>query len=159
MKKISQALLFVLFSVASFSQQATDSIKTEVADTTFSLKDTINQNRKFSRDETGYRFSGKAYAYNKKRVTLVAAGNIAGYGGSMAALYKSWYSQYPQSNFHTFDDNREWKQIDKFGHAYAAYIESYGSMEMWRWSGLKNTTDIKLTGTMGASWYHRMIKM
>ncbi len=152
MKKISQALLFVLFSVASFSQQATDSIKTEVADTTFSLKDTINQNRKFSRDETGYRFSGKAYAYNKKRVTLVAAGNIAGYGGSMAALYKSWYSQYPQSNFHTFDDNREWKQIDKFGHAYAAYIESYGSMEMWRWAGLSRKQRIWIGGMSGAAY-------
>ena len=74
--------------------------------------------------------------YNKKRVRLVTTGNIIGYGGTMAALYATWYSNYPQSNFHFFDDNSEWKQVDKVGHAYSAYLESYGSMEMWQWAGM-----------------------
>lgn len=152
MKKIPIALLFVLFSVASFSQQATDSTATALADTTYPIKETINQNRKFSKNEIGYSFSATQYPYNKKRVALVTAGNIAGYGGAMAVLYKSWYSHYPQTNFHKFDDNREWKQIDKFGHAYSAYIESYGSMEMWRWAGLTRKKRIWIGGMSGAAY-------
>ncbi len=44
----------------------------------------------------------------------------------MVGLYSAWYSNYPQTNFHFFNDNNEWKQVDKVGHAYSAYIESYG---------------------------------
>jgi uncharacterized protein YfiM (DUF2279 family) len=73
---------------------------------------------------------------NKKRIKLVAAGNVIGYGGTMIGLYSDWYKNYPQSGFHFFDDNAEWKQVDKVGHAYSAYIEAYGSMEMWRWTGM-----------------------
>jgi uncharacterized protein YfiM (DUF2279 family) len=83
---------------------------------------------------------------------MVTAGNIAGYGGAMAVLYQTWYRHYPQSSFHTFDDNREWKQIDKFGHVYSAYIESYGSMEMWRWAGLKRNQRIWIGGMSGAAY-------
>jgi uncharacterized protein YfiM (DUF2279 family) len=90
------------------------------------------------------------YPYNKKRVRLVTAANIVGYGGTMAALYSTWYSKYPQSSFHYFNDNREWKQVDKIGHAYSAYIESYGSMEMWRWAGLSRNKRIWFGGMSGA---------
>ncbi len=152
MKKVSQALLFILFSVASFSQVATDSIRPAVIDTTHLLKDTIHPKKNFSENKISYNFSAKVYPYNKRRVTLVTAGNIAGYGGAMAGLYKSWYSRYPQSSFHTFNDNHEWKQIDKFGHVYSAYIESYGSMEMWRWAGLNRKQRIWIGGMSGAAY-------
>jgi len=72
---------------------------------------------------------------DKTKIKLVAAANILGYGGTMVGLYSSWYSNYDQTNFHFFDDNTEWKQVDKVGHSYSAYIEAYGSMEMWRWAG------------------------
>jgi hypothetical protein len=32
-----------------------------------------------------------------------------------------WYSDYPKSNFHFFDDHREWMQMDKLGHAFTVY--------------------------------------
>jgi uncharacterized protein YfiM (DUF2279 family) len=73
---------------------------------------------------------------SKNRIKLIAAANIVGYGGTMTGLYSEWYKNYPQSAFHFFDDNGEWKQVDKVGHAYSAYIESYSSMEMWRWAGM-----------------------
>ncbi|MDB5192592.1 MAG: hypothetical protein JWQ96_2155 [Segetibacter sp.] len=92
------------------------------------------------------------YPYNKKRVRLVTAGNIIGYGGSMVGLYSAWYSGYPQTKFHFFNDNREWQQVDKVGHAYAAYVESYGSMEMWRWAGLNRKQRIWLGGMSGAAY-------
>jgi uncharacterized protein YfiM (DUF2279 family) len=94
----------------------------------------------------------REYPYNKKRVKLVAAGNIIGYSGAMVGLYAAWYSKYPQTSFHTFNDNREWLQVDKVGHAYSAYAESYGSMEMWRWTGVSRKHRIILGGLSGAAY-------
>ncbi len=95
---------------------------------------------------------GSIYPYNKQRVKLVAAANIVGYGVTMVGLYNSWYSNYPQSNFHFFNDNSEWLQVDKVGHMYSAYIESYGSMEMWRWTGISRKKQILLGGLSGAAY-------
>lgn len=89
------------------------------------------------------------YAKRKKLVTI---GNIVGYGGTMVALYQAWYRNYPQSRFHFFNDNKEWLQIDKVGHAYSAYIESKASMEMWRWAGLSDKQRIWIGGLSGAAY-------
>lgn len=86
----------------------------------------------------------------KKRIVGVAAANIIGYGGSMALLYQAWYKNYPRSNFHTINDNKEWMQIDKVGHVYSAYIESKASMEIWRWAGLSRNKRIWIGGMSGA---------
>ena len=89
---------------------------------------------------------------NKKRIRLVTIGNIVGYGGTMVGLYATWYKDYPQSNFHFFNDNKEWLQVDKVGHMYSAYIESKGSMEMWRWAGLSRKQRIWIGGLSGAAY-------
>jgi len=92
------------------------------------------------------------YPYNKKRIRLVAAANIVGYGGTMIGLNAAWYANYPRSSFHFFNDNAEWLQVDKAGHAYSAYIESYGSYEMWRWSGLPRKQRIWIGGLSGIAY-------
>lgn len=88
----------------------------------------------------------------KKRVRLVAAGNIIGYGGTMLALYSAWYKNYPQTGFHSFNDLPEWKQVDKAGHLYSAYIESRASMELWRWTGIDRKKRIWIGGMSGAAY-------
>ncbi len=90
---------------------------------------------------------GKA---SKKRIWLVAGANVIGYGGTMIALSSAWYSQYERSGFHTFNDWPEWKQVDKVGHLYSAYIESRASMEMWRWTGIDRKKRIWIGGMSGA---------
>ena len=85
-----------------------------------------------------------------KRVKIIAATNIVGYSTAMAGLYATWYKNYPQSNFHTFNDIGEWMQVDKIGHAYSAYAESKASMELWRWSGISRKKRIWLGGMSGA---------
>jgi uncharacterized protein YfiM (DUF2279 family) len=92
------------------------------------------------------------YPYNKKRVRLVVAGNLIGYGSVMVGLNSAWYSQYPRSSFHFFNDNAEWLQVDKAGHAYSAYIESVGSYEMWRWTGLSRKQRIIAGGLSGVAY-------
>lgn len=93
----------------------------------------------------------------KKRVRLVAIGNIVGYGGAMIALYSAWYKDYPQTGFHTFNDSREWLQADKIGHLYSSYIESRGSMELWRWTGIDRKKRIWIGGMSGA-FYQTVIE-
>jgi hypothetical protein len=36
-------------------------------------------------------------------------------------LNDMWYSQYPQTAFHFFNDGDEWLQMDKVGHAFSSY--------------------------------------
>ena len=90
------------------------------------------------------------FPYNKKRVRLVAIGNVAGYSAAMVGLYAAWYKDYPQTNLHAFNDIKEWKQIDKIGHIYSAYAESKASMELWRWTGINRKKRIWLGGLSGA---------
>jgi len=92
------------------------------------------------------------YSYNKKRVKLVTAANIIGYGGALIGLNGVWYSKYPRSGFHFFNDNDEWLQIDKVGHVYSAYVESKATMELWRWAGLERKKRIWLGGLSGVAY-------
>jgi uncharacterized protein YfiM (DUF2279 family) len=89
---------------------------------------------------------------DKKRIRIMAAANIVGYGATMVGLYSAWYKNYPQTNFHFFDDNNEWKQVDKVGHAYSAYVASNGSMELWRWTGISRKKRIWLGGLSGIAY-------
>ena len=86
----------------------------------------------------------------RSRQTLVAAANVAGYGGTMVALYRSWYLHYPRSSFHTFNDMHEWKQVDKTGHLYSAYIQSSASTALWKWAGMNRRSRIWIGGLSGA---------
>ncbi|CAN5207829.1 DUF2279 domain-containing protein [soil metagenome] len=90
--------------------------------------------------------------YNKKRVQLVTAANIAGYGGTLIALNSAWYKNYPRSSFHFFNDNAEWQQIDKAGHAYSSYLASVYTHEMWQWAGLSRKKRIWISGLSGVAY-------
>ena len=90
--------------------------------------------------------------FNKNRIKWVAAANIGGYGGAMIGLYTAWYRNYPQGKFHTFNDWKEWKQVDKAGHLYGAYIESVASMELWKWAGMERKKRIWVGGLSGAAY-------
>lgn len=93
-----------------------------------------------------------------RRVKIIAATNVIGYSGAMVGLYSAWYKNYPQTNFHTFNDISEWQQIDKIGHAYSAYAESKASMELWRWTGISRKKRIWLGGMSGA-FYQTVIEV
>ncbi len=93
-----------------------------------------------------------------RRIKIIAAANIIGYGGAMYGLYHSWYKNYPQSSFHVFNDIPEWKGMDKIGHAYGVYAESLASMELWRWTGIDRKKRIWLGGLSGPV-YHTVIEV
>lgn len=89
---------------------------------------------------------------NKKRIRLVTAANIIGYGSILVGLNAEWYARYPRSGFHFFNDNAEWLQVDKVGHTYSAYTESRASMELWRWAGLPRKKRIWIGGLSGVAY-------
>ncbi|WP_207493646.1 DUF2279 domain-containing protein [Aridibaculum aurantiacum] len=165
MKWIIAFLCTVLSSGVSYGQVGADSLQTAIADTVLSIyqeKDDASSDKSNTSDSSIHVLQGcfgcskapneftRQYPYNKQRIKLITAAKIVGYGGTMTALYFAWYKNYPQSGFHFFNDNHEWKQIDKVGHAYSAYIAGYGSMEMWRWAGLNRKQRIWIGGMSGA---------
>ena len=89
------------------------------------------------------------HEWNKGRVRLITALNIAGYGGSLIILNQAWYANYPRSSFHFFNDNAEWLQVDKLGHGWAAYNSAKSSAAMWRWAGLSREKSALIGGISG----------
>jgi uncharacterized protein YfiM (DUF2279 family) len=87
-----------------------------------------------------------------KRIKIIAATNIVAYSTIMVGLNAAWYKKYPKSSLHSFNDFKEWKQLDKIGHAYSAYTESYASMEVWRWTGIERKKRIWIGGMSGAAY-------
>jgi len=70
----------------------------------------------------------------KKRRTLIVTESTA-YTIAMGGLYQLWYAKYPSSNFHTINDNAEWMQMDKMGHAMTSYYIGKLGMELLKWTG------------------------
>lgn len=92
------------------------------------------------------------FAFSKKKVRQVTAANIIAYGALTTGLYAAWYSNYPQSGFHTISDLEEWQQIDKIGHVYSAYTAGKVCMEMWRWTGIDRKKRIWIGGLSGVAY-------
>lgn len=88
-----------------------------------------------------------------KRSWIVAGSNTLIGGGSVALISSVWYKEYPKSNFHLFNDSKEWLYMDKCGHLYTANKLSETEYAAWRWAGLPRKKAIWLSG--GISWTYQ----
>jgi hypothetical protein len=61
---------------------------------------------------------------NSKKLTWIGIGAGIMYSGALVGLNELWYSGDDRTSFHFFNDNAEWKQVDKFGHFYTAFHTS-----------------------------------
>lgn len=78
---------------------------------------------------------------DKKRVYIAGGSTAIFYSGLLIALNQAWYKDFPSTSFHTFNDSKEWLQVDKIGHAWTVYNLAKYSTAMWKWTGLpKNKT-------------------
>jgi len=148
LKAVLSFFCALLISTVSFAQ---DSLRVSVAatDSTFGRPEPQNSREAKERITDPNHFLLTKKQINT-RTKIIAATNIVGYGSIMVGLYSTWYKNYPQTNFHSFNDIAEWKQIDKIGHAYSAYAGGKGSMELWRWAGVSRKKRIWLGGMSGA---------
>ncbi len=140
-KKIISIFICLQLFVTAFSQ---DSIVNPVIP-----RDTL-YSEKLLQNDARLSLKQLEYPYSRKRVKLITAANIVGYGGTMVGLYAAWYRNYPQGKFHVFNDLPEWKQVDKFGHVFSAYASGKASMELWRWTGIDRKKRIWIGGMSGA---------
>ena len=90
-----------------------------------------------------------APTFNKGRLVHVIGGEVLLYSISMVGLGTIWYADYPKSNFHFFDDSKEWQQMDKAGHFMTAYYLNNAEAGMFNWAGVDKKKALWLSGTMG----------
>lgn len=74
---------------------------------------------------------------NKKRLTTFIVASTTAYTATLIGLNQLWYSQSEKQDFEWFNDNHEWKQVDKLGHFFSSYYFSYGTASALKWTGVK----------------------
>ncbi len=86
---------------------------------------------------------------NKKRLATAIVAKSVAYGGLMYYLGNVWYKGRERVPFHYYNDNAGYLQIDKFGHAYGAYLESEICYYWLRRSGVKRNKALIYGASMG----------
>ena len=89
---------------------------------------------------------------NKKRLHTIVAIEAATVAGSLYLLNNLWYKDYPRSSFHFFNDNKEWLQMDKIGHATTSCSIGAVGYYSLKWCGVENKKAIWYGGGLGSAY-------
>lgn len=100
-------------------------------------------------DSTKLHFLNPAPSLRKGRAIAVSTTFTSAYVLSMIGVNELWYKNHPRSSFHFFNDNGEWMQVDKVGHAWSAYSEGLYGMGLYRWAGVENKKAVWIGGMSG----------
>lgn len=98
-----------------------------------------------------YSFSQSDTIYFQKRRYITYSTILGSYSAGMFALYQTWYKNYPQSNFHWFNDKNEWLQMDKIGHSFTSYHITEQLHQQFLWSGYSNNQSLLLSSILSFS--------
>lgn len=71
----------------------------------------------------------------------------ASYGSSVYVLSNYWYDEL--RGFRTFDDRKNWLQVDKMGHAQTAYFQGAWGAKMMHWAGVPHKQATLIGGSIG----------
>lgn len=85
---------------------------------------------------------------NKSARNIAIASGVL-YGAALYGLNKTWYEEFPRAEFHFFNDNTEWKQLDKAGHFYSAFHISQASIHLFQQAGMTKNKAHLWGGMMG----------
>lgn len=81
---------------------------------------------------------------------IPVAGVYSGlYFGSMAYLQFVWYEDKERVPFEFYNDSKGYNQIDKCGHMYGAWLESYVAVKSLKWSGFSSRQAAWIGGPTG----------
>ena len=86
---------------------------------------------------------------NRQRIRILTIGGTAGYTAALAGLSQLWYADSESQSFRFFNDNAEWKQVDKVGHFFSSFYFSYGTSKALQWSGVKKSKSDLLGSLVG----------
>lgn len=88
----------------------------------------------------------KASSFHKKRTILTTTFNTTTFSSSFIALKSVWYADYEKTPLHSFDDSKNWMQMDKVGHLYSCYHFNEVVSKTYQWSGLNNKKSALIGG-------------
>ena len=71
---------------------------------------------------------------HRRRSRVLCATSLATAGASYAALNELWYKNYARTSLHSFNDNSEWMQVDKIGHAFTSYTLTRYINDLHAWA-------------------------
>lgn len=84
---------------------------------------------------------------NKPRLYSVSGIWAGSYGSSLYLLSTYWYNDL--QGFRTFNDNKNWLQIDKMGHAHTCYFQGAWGKQLLTWAGVKHLPATLIGGSIG----------
>lgn len=85
---------------------------------------------------------------DKKRFWITAGIGAGIYSSVSVGLYYTWYKDFELGGFRTFDDSREWLQMDKTGHWITTYNEAQWIYDGARWTGLNKKKSLIMAGVV-----------
>ena len=91
--------------------------------------------------------STKSYIIKKR---LLIGSEALVYTAGYIGLNYLWYTDYPRSSFHFFNDGNEWLQMDKCGHSYSTYWIARANYKLLQWSGVDDKRAI--WSSVASSW-------
>ena len=94
-------------------------------------------------------FLRKSDTLNTHRKNAVIITEAALSVGTLVALNQLWYADYPRSNFHFTNDNKQWKQVDKAGHTMTSYYIGKVGMDVLKWTGIRKKNQLIYGATLG----------
>ncbi len=145
-KRYLLILFFCLVSKLFFAQQDSVSLYVAMQDSTAVHLQQVND----STEKKITKFACPSSLFSKKRLAIVVSTEAVLYAGSMIGLNELWYKDYPRSNFHFFNDNDEWLQMDKVGHTTTSYYVGRIGIDLLKWSGVKRNKAIWYGGMLGS---------
>lgn len=119
MKQSLLKYVFFLLSLLSFSQSKLDAF--------LKPSDTLNMSR--------------------RNAVVISEASLATI--SLIGLNQLWYADFERSKFHTVNDNSEWLQMDKVGHAFTSYQLAKHGAQVLNWSGVKKKDQLLYGATLG----------
>ncbi len=102
--------------------------------------------------DTSLAFLVPSKTYISKRKNIVLGTTAVSYVGLMSGLYELWYSDYPLHEFHFFNDNPEWFQMDKVGHAINTFQGSEWMLYVFKWTGMEHRKAVWYGGLIGFAY-------
>ena len=91
------------------------------------------------------------FVSRNRKITL-GISTVALTSSSLIYLNQAWYQQYKTSQFHFFNDNNEWLQMDKCGHTLTTYQTGRLMMNAMEWAGYNKKIQLVVGGLSGFAY-------
>ena len=155
MHMVKRFVLFILLAVFTFISASSFNYNSANSHSNFDFEidPFFNLDQQNSSDlSNGLEYSAQNAKTGLNRSAAIVVGTEAVIiTGIMSSLYVSWYSGSETGNFHFYNDNGEWLQMDKFGHANSCYNFANIGYEALSMTGLDERRSILYGGPLGLS--------